>query len=174
MGNLLQKIKTAIAGEGIKTAGTIFKDLADGIGQFITKPEDRQKALEFIETKRLEAITEQNRHDEVIANASLEVEKELLKDKQDARDMQKAALQQQDKFAKRYVYYLASFIIGLVVLFDFCLLWVHYPPENRDMINQVSGVLNASALIMVLSFFFGSSKSSSDKQEMLLTRMNKE
>ena len=47
------------------------------------------------------------------------------------------------------------------------LFFVNYPVANRDMINQVSGILNASALIMILAFFYGSSKSSGDKNDML-------
>jgi len=166
---LLDKIKATVAGAGIKTTGSIFKDLADGIGQFINKPEDRQKALEFIETKKLEAEKESNRHEEVVLAAAVKETENYLQDVAGARSMQIEALRQNDRIAKLYIYYLASFIIVLVLSFDMCLFWVNYPPANRDMINSVSGILNAGALIMVLSFFFGSSKSSGDKQNTIET-----
>ena len=110
---------------------------------------------------------EYNRAAEELVRLSLKEQEQLLADLDSARKMQMAALQQDDKFSKRYLYYLASFVIFCVFVFDIFMFFIHYPPENRDMINQVSGILNATALVMVLSFFFGSSKSSSDKTEII-------
>jgi len=40
---------------------------------------------------------------------------------------------------------------------------INYPDKNKDVLNMIAGVLNSSCLVMVLSFFFGSSKGSQDK-----------
>jgi len=92
----------------------------------------------------------------VAAQAQAQMDAQL-KDVENARALQIVALQQDDKFSKRYVYYLATVVILIVAAFDFCLFGVRYPVENRDMINMVAGILNSGALIMILSFFFGSS-----------------
>lgn len=90
-----------------------------------------------------------------------------MADMSNAREMQKSALAQEDVFSKRFIYYLAAFVVTLTFVFDLMMFFVHYPEANRDMINQVSGIINSGALIMILSFFYGSSKSSQDKQKIL-------
>ena len=170
---LLDKIKASVAGAGIKTTGAIFKDLADGIAQFVNTPGDKEKALEFIKTKEAEAQVESNRHDEVVAGAAQKELDSQLADMNSARNMQIAALNQDDKFAKRFIYYLAALVITIVVAFDFCLFFIKYPPENKEMINMIAGILNSTALVMVLGFFFGSSKGSGDKSVAMDKMMDK-
>lgn len=58
-----------------------------------------------------------------------------------------------------YIYVLMTFA------YDFCLLLVKFPHENRDLVLGVSNILNSGGLIMILSFFYGSSKMSQDKDE---------
>ena len=47
------------------------------------------------------------------------------------------------------------------------LMFKDYPPENRDMINTITGALITVCLGQIFNFYFGSSKSSSDKTDLL-------
>ena len=62
---------------------------------------------------------------------------------------------------------LAIAFITLIAL----LLYKAVPPENKDTINIVIGAL-AGSFVTIVSYYFGSSKGSADKQE-ILTRNDK-
>jgi len=151
-------LKGIIANLANKAGGGILEGAKGILQTFIADPTERAKAE--AELAKLE-IT----HQETMRSLDIEEEKNRLADMDSARQMQIAALNQSDTFTKRYIYYLASLVIGFVFVYDVCMFFVKYPQENRDMINMVAGVLNSTALVMVLSFFFGSSKSSHDKDD---------
>lgn len=84
------------------------------------------------------------------------VEKEN-EDKQSARNMQIEALKQDDKFSKRFIYFLASFVIISATGFAFGLFFYSIPENNKRMIEMFADVYLFAGAIMVLQFFFGSS-----------------
>jgi hypothetical protein len=86
----------------------------------------------------------------------------------DARDMQKAALLQDDLFSKRFVYYLASFwsVIGATYLFMATFTTV----INPKMADTVLGFLLGTIVATIINFFFGSSQGSKDKAKELLNK----
>lgn len=139
-------------------AGDLVTSIGNIADKFITTKEEK---LEFEQ----EVTKEVNRHIEAMRDKTIAIYQAQLADVQSARGMQNTALQQNDNASKHYIYWLASFIIFLVFAFDFALFMIHYPTENRDMIVSTSGILNATALVMVLSFFFGSSSNSKLKDE---------
>lgn len=147
-------------------AGNLIDSIGNVASKFINTKQDKD-AFE------LQMSEEVNRHMETLSSQLESETKDYLADVNSARVMQEAALQQQDSFAKRFVYYLAAGVILLTVAYDFCFFWVNFPEVNRPILEQVSGVLNTSCLVMVISFFFGSSKSSEDKQKQLDTIINK-
>ena len=104
---------------------------------------------------------------EQIAELNRLVELEY-QDLQNARDLQKAALAQDDLFSKRFIYYLTIgvfvFSAGIVIL----LFFVEIPEKNRDVINFILGVVVGTGLTGVFNYFFGSSKGSSDKMSHIL------
>lgn len=134
--------------------------LFNGVGNIIKNIKDGKIDLQ-VATQQVQI--EIDRHKEVVMNGIQAETKSFLDDVADARQLQGKALIQNDNFSKRFIYYLAGVIILLVFSFDICLFFVNFPDKNRDIINSISGTLNASALIMVLSFFFGSSHSSQNK-----------
>ena len=142
------------------SAPSIIKSVAEIADEYIQTPAEK-------EAFKAEITKEVNRHAEEVAKAAQNEAEAYLKDIDSARQMQIAALGQADTFSKRFIYYLASAVIILVFAFDFCLFGIKYPPENRDMINFLSGILNSTALVMVLSFFFGSSMGSKNKGEQM-------
>lgn len=72
-----------------------------------------------------------------------------------------------DKAKKDWFQYAlaAAFILGYFIVL-YRLLTVPVPVENRDAVNILFGILSAS-VGAVVGYFFGSSKGSSEKNEIL-------
>jgi hypothetical protein len=97
----------------------------------------------------------------------LELEKIELSDRNSARDLQKTALTQDDKFSKHYLYYLSSFVIVSSTAFGMMLFFVDFPESNRRLVEMFADIYLFAGAVMVLQFFFGSSQSSHDKSKQL-------
>lgn len=87
---------------------------------------------------------------------SLYKELELVyKDVESARDMQEKALSQDDKFSKRFVYFLSALVMLNTILAGAMAFLVVFPMENKDLIAQY---YNFSFLIggaQMMRFFYG-------------------
>jgi hypothetical protein len=90
----------------------------------------------------------------------------LLQDLADARDLQKAALQQGDLFSKRFIYYLAAFIMLAIAVFVAMLFYVDIPEGNSEIVYMAFGIFMGIGT-SVAAFFFGSSQGSKDKEAYL-------
>jgi hypothetical protein len=88
-------------------------------------------------------------------------------DRDSARTLQTTALTQTDIFSKRYIYFLSTFIIVSATAFGFMLFWADFPEPNRRLVEMFADIYLFAGAIMVLQFFFGSSKSSHDKTDIL-------
>jgi len=97
----------------------------------------------------------------------IEEENNYLKDRQDARDLQKVALQQDDLFSKRFVYVFAFVIFGSSMAMIFLLFFVEIPEGNKTLIDMAVGAIIGSGLSGIISYFYGSSKGSKDKTSLL-------
>ena len=85
----------------------------------------------------------------------------------DARAMQVAALQQDDKFSKRFVMYLATFWSLTAVAYIFFITFVEIPQANVRFADTVLGTVLGTVVATTINFFFGSSASSKEKNEVL-------
>lgn len=85
----------------------------------------------------------------------------------DARAMQVAALQQDDKFSKRFVMYLAAFWSLTAVTYIFCITFTQIPEINVRFADTILGFLLGTVVATILNFFLGSSASSKEKTEVL-------
>ena len=86
-------------------------------------------------------------------------------DRDSARHMQETALNQEDKFAKHFIYWFAWFwSVGSMVYF-FAITFGTVPPSGKDFGNIILGFLLGTAVATIISFFYGSSKSSKDKTD---------
>lgn len=146
-------------------AGNIVESIGNIADKLFTSKEEKAAF-------QLEIEKEVNRHIEVMEGHVDKASELYLNDVADARAMQISALNQADKFAKRFIYFLAAGMIVLTMSYDFCFFFVKFPPENRDLLNMIAGVLNTSCLVAIVSFFFGSSKSSEDKQKQIEKMIN--
>lgn len=72
-----------------------------------------------------------------------------------------------NNMAKNFIYYFAWFWSGTSVLYFFSVTFIVMPEGARDFANIILGFLLGTAVTTIISFFYGSSKSSKDKTELL-------
>ena len=141
-------------------AATLIGSVTTAIDEIVTNKEEKAQ-LQMAAQKQVQDYTIRLTE---LAQESIDAQ---LKDIQSARAMQSMALQQDDKFSKRFVYYLSIALIGAAIIFDFTLFFANYPTANRDMINMALGTLNSLGFASVVTFFLGSSKSSAQKNDVI-------
>jgi hypothetical protein len=88
-------------------------------------------------------------------------------DRNSARHMQEVALQQEDKFAKHFIYWFAWYWSVGSTFYFFCVTFAPMPEGGRDFANIILGFLLGTAVATIISFFYGSSKSSKDKTDVI-------
>jgi hypothetical protein len=67
---------------------------------------------------------------------------------------------------ERYMYILGGFVVGLAIAIVGCLVFYPVPVGNKDIVNVSLGALLGMA-VNVVGYYFGSSKSSADKNDLL-------
>lgn len=92
----------------------------------------------------------------------------------DARAMQVAALQQDDKFAKRFVMYLAIFWSVTAVSYIFFITFGTIPESNVRFADTILGFLLGTVVATIINFFLGSSASSKEKTEALAAELKEQ
>lgn len=164
--NPLKNILSKIVGNGLSGISDLIKNFHLAPEKAAEFELEKSKLINDLELKQLEI-------EQQIISATLTATQAYLADVQNARAMQIEALKQDDRFSKRFIYYLSIGYLLFAFAFILCFFFVHFPPENRDFINMAAGVVVGTGLVMILSFFFGSSKSSKDAQEALKNQLEK-
>ena len=77
------------------------------------------------------------------------------RDVANARDMQVAALAQDDLFSKRFVYYFAAGLGFMTFLYIFGVTFVKVPADQMHIVNTVTGFLLGTALSSIINYFYG-------------------
>jgi len=96
---------------------------------------------------------------------ALEMLKMDYSDRDSARQMQAVALNQDDLFSKRFVYYIASFWSLIGAIFIMAILFKDIPHENVRLIDTILGFLMGTIISGIMQFFFGSSAGSAEKSK---------
>lgn len=150
----LPKLKELFSA-GVEKAAVAIGNAFD---QNFTTKEEREAA-------KLAAVQEFNRHIEAMAEQAGEIEKMYLADVANARALQVAALAQNDLFSKRFIYYLAAFIVVSATCAGFGLYWITVPEENKRMVEMFFDVYLFAGALSVIYFFFGSSRGQERHEE---------
>jgi hypothetical protein len=138
-------------------ASGIFAGASEVLKDIIPDPTARAAAQEKLQ----ELALTNSAHTADLAEQQLEAQ---LKDVQSARDMEVAALKQNSWFAKNVIHLLAAAVtVGFFGLLGYMCKY-DVPAANKDMLNIMLGSLG-TAWISIVGFYYGSSKSDSDKNE---------
>jgi hypothetical protein len=112
----------------------------------------------------------ENQHEETLQKYAIERRGQELEEIKlehsntaDARALQAAALAQEDKFSKRFVYYLASGWSISSVLYIGLITFMDIPLANIRFVDTILGFILGTVIASVLNYFFGSTKSSQFK-----------
>lgn len=73
-----------------------------------------------------------------------------------------------DKTAAHFIYWYAWFWAATSVFYFFCVTFIILPEGGRDFANIILGFLLGTAVATIISFFYGSSKSSKDKTDAMI------
>ena len=136
----------------------IVKDLLPKILDLVDDAFTSKEELRTSDRKKLQQSLD---HELKLIELGDKATKNLLDDKADARSMQKVALQQEDKLAKHFLYYLAIGTIGVVLFIMYKIIGNAELATSQQANMVVGGLLGI--LSTIIAFFFGSSLGSKDK-----------
>lgn len=163
----LDLISSAIDGGAYKAKD--FIEEKTGIKMDGNELSDEQVAklreLEISSKIELEKLALENKKED--NRASEAVVAEVNKNTADARAMQVSALGQDDKFSKRFVYVFAAGWSVVAVVYIFMITFMTIPTANVRFADTVLGFLLGTIVATIINYFYGSSKSSSDKNEFI-------
>jgi uncharacterized membrane protein YwzB len=99
------------------------------------------------------------------------LDKAYLADTADARAMQVAALQQDDLFSKRFIYFFSAAWSLYAMIY---MMWVTFGNvANENLANIILGFLLGTAVSAIFGFFYGSTKKSQERSDMVFKAMAK-
>jgi hypothetical protein len=102
-------------------------------------------------------------HKVQLQNILLEHDRLELQNTDSARTMQISALEQRDKFSKRFVYIYAGFTTLSSFIYIACITFMTIPKDNIRIVDTIIGFLLGTLISTIVNFFFGSSSSSQAK-----------
>jgi hypothetical protein len=88
-----------------------------------------------------------------------------IADTANARDMQKAALAQDDTFSKRFLYYFSMFWSLFSAAYLTAVTFIPIPKENQRVVDLILGFILGTAIAAMFNFFLGSSLGSKNRND---------
>ena len=131
--------------------GKVIESVGNAADSLFTSDDERNKAE--IEMQRIDA----------------DLDKAYLADTDSARKMQVAALQQDDLFSKRFVYYFSIVWSLFAMAFMAAATLMDIPDKNASTVSTILGFLLGTAVASIFNFFLGTSKSSQAKDATIQT-----
>lgn len=160
----------------METLLNLLKGAAPGLATIVAGPLGGM-AVKAIADKlgvsdSVEAITQAMQADPEAAQKLAEIDLKQFQlendDRASARHMQEVALQQEDWFAKNFLYlFTATWSIFAMTFFAMA-SFTPIPDKNQRIVDTIIGVLIGTVLTGFFNFFFGSSKGSKDKTDALV------
>ena len=119
---------------------------------------------EILEELKVNAQAAADFQKAVMANER-ELEMAYLDDRQDARKMQIAALQQDDLFSKRFVYYFITAWSVFSMVFLLFVTFATIPQQNIRFVDTTLGFLLGTAVASMFAYLLGSTFRSQKKDD---------
>lgn len=136
---------TPLTDIAVGAIGKVIDSVGKAADSLFTSDDERNKAE--LEAKRIDG----------------EIEKAYLADTDSARKMQIAALQQDDLFSKRFIYFFSIgwsvFAMAFMAVVTLC----DIPEKNASTVSTIMGFLLGTAVSGIFNFFLGTSRSSQKK-----------
>jgi len=121
--------------------------------------EDYVKLKQF-QLEHEEELMRLRQEDDKLAQAELKL---YLEDVQDARGMQEKALEQEDIFSKRFLYYYTIVCTFLAFTYIGFITFGDIPADNVRFADTILGFVLGTVIAQMFSFFYGSSQGSKVK-----------
>lgn len=86
-----------------------------------------------------------------------------MADTANARKMQEKAMESDDPFVRRFIYYYAIFWSALSAAYIGFITFGHIPDNNVRFADTILGFILGTLVATIVQFFYGSSKGSQDK-----------
>lgn len=173
--SILKGVVQHTTAKGVQTVTAYVKDQTG-----IDLTQVPASGLSTEETASLKAFEQQNIQALMsllasFAQTNTDQTKQYVQEMQSARYASTVRDTNTDPFVRRFIYLLA--ITYMLLVFAFLIVVMIYGPSDPadprvPMMHTAFGVLVGSGLMMILSFFYGSSKSSMDKNESLQSVTN--
>ena len=125
--------------------GKVIESVGNAADSLLTSDDERNKAE--IEMRKIDG----------------ELEKAYLADTDSARKMQVAALQQDDVFSKRFVYYFSIGWSVFAMVFMAVATLADIPEKNASTVSTILGFLLGTAVSSIFSFFLGTTQANKTK-----------
>ena len=160
-------ILSTLAGVGISFISDLIKDngedlVKEGIKKVTGIDLTKKKELTAEEIKAIRLAEVELRN---LDFKQLELE---MENTNSARDMQKTALNQEDTFSKRFVYYYAIVMTVFTFSYIIAITFVPIPESSVRFADTVLGFLLGVGLASIINYFYGSSSGSKSKTEAML------
>lgn len=152
---------TSLFGEA---GGSILKPIADIVDGAITNTEEKIKANTELKRVVLD-------YEAMIAQEWTKREAALLSDIANARAMNIKAMDNQDKFIRRFPYYLAAGVLLCIFGLFLFIITGEVNHTNEAIVYTILGTLSGAS-ISILSFFFGSTRGAESKNETIKNLSN--
>lgn len=143
---------------GPEVAGKVVE-----IAQAVTGTAAPDAALSALQADPAKALEFQ----QALLAAETEIRKAEFADVANARHMQEVALQQDDIFSKRFVYYFAAGWSVFAMIYFAAVTFYPLSSAGQRVADTILGVLISSVLGSVMAYFYGSTKGSAEKTRLL-------
>ena len=100
-----------------------------------------------------------------ILNREQELATLAFENTKDARAMQAKALEQDDNFSKRFIYYFAAFWSLCAVIYIGCITFVTIPEASIRFADTILGFILGTVIATIINFFYGSSSGNERRSE---------
>jgi hypothetical protein len=131
------------------------------------------KGVDYVEQKmgiKLKPEGEATKEDYEKWNAEAAKHEEFMaeldeKSRQRATDMQLKAMDSDDPFVRRFLYYFIALWSVFAVVFIPCLIWIQIPENNIRFADTILGYVLGTVITGMFAFLLGSSQGSRNKDK---------
>ena len=159
MSGVLSKALASITGKGVSS-------VVESIGELFTSDEERMEEERLMKKVQYE-------HEQEMKKLDIKEQNIYLKDVDSARVNQSRVQEAEHaSWLSKNVQPILAIVVTaacFIMFYDVMQPKFKFPEENKDVIIYVLGILS-SVVVQIMSYFFGSSKSSSDKNAHMFSK----